>query len=188
MFAFENYRAWQSSLAITERDKDSTVQLLMKSAEKDYQKGNEAAALQKLEHLVQNSNKGITFLNATQLIAKILDHQGRSKEAYERLLPLKSQLTPESLVLLHKLAYRLGELKEAISLGTIAYQRQPGYEAALINAFTYALQGDAKPAVSWLQCAVKEGLPNLHEVIQEMEFNSIRDDPAFKNFVERSTA
>lgn len=185
MFAFENYRAWQSSLGVTERDKDSTVLLLMKSAEKDYQKGNEAAALQKLEHLVQLTKKGIIFLNATQMIAKILDHQGRARDAYQHLLPLKSQLPPESLALLHKLAYRLGELQEAISLGAMAYQRQPSYEAALINAFSYALQGNAKPAVGWLQCAVKEGLPNLHEVIQEMEFNNIRNDPAFRSFVER---
>lgn len=185
MFTYENYRAWRGSLALTERDKDDLLLQLMKSAEKDYHKGNDDAALQKIDHLRTQTKKGVLFLAGSEMGAEILSNRGRYKEAYRMLLPLKASLKPESLMLLHKLAYRLGEHQEAIALGTLAYQRQPTYEAALMNAFSYALRGEAKPAVGWLQCAVKEGLPNLQEVLKEMEFNSIRSDPSFQQFVNK---
>jgi len=183
MFSYENYRSWKNSLQLTESDKDRTLLHLVKNAEKDYHKGNEDIALHKLEHLLKQTNKGIIFQRSTELSAKILERQGRFKEAYQKLLPLKSKLSPESLLLLHKLAYRLGELKEAITLGTMSFQRQPSYEVALINAFSYALLGEVKPTIGWLQCAIKEGLPNFKEIIKEMEFNNVRGDPQFQNFV-----
>ncbi len=183
MFTFENYRAWESSMQLTNSDKDKVLLQLMKNAEKDYHKGNEEVALHKLEHILNQTHKGIIFQRASEMAAKILEKQGRFKEAFEMLLPLKSKLSPESIVLLHKLAYQLGNLKEAISLGTLSYQRQPSYEVALINAFSYALQGDVKPTIGWLQCAIKEGLPNFKEVVDEMEFNNIRSDPLFQDFI-----
>ncbi len=183
MFAYENYRAWKNSLQLTESDKDKTLLHLVKNAEKDYHKGNEDIALHKLEHLLKQTHKGVIFQRSTELSAKILEKQGRNKEAYQKLLPLKSRLSPESLILLHKLAYRLGELQEAISLGTLSFQRQPTYEVALINALSYALLGEVKPTIGWLQCALKEGLPNFKDIVNEMEFNNVRSDPQFQDFV-----
>jgi Zn-dependent protease len=180
MFAFENYRSWKSSLQLTDSDRDTNLQKLLKSAEKDYQKGNLESALHKLKHLRQLTDKGVLYLTGSQTLAKILDATGRDEEAYQVLLPLKSSLPPESLSLLQKLAYRRGEWQSAISIGTLAYQQQPSYEAALLNALSSGRLGDAKGAVGWLQCAINDGMPNLPEVINNSDFNSVRRDPLFE--------
>lgn len=188
MFTFENYRAWKSSLQLTEADKDKALMQLMKNAEKDYQKGNEEIAYHKLEHILKQTNKGVIFQRSSELAAQILENQGCLQESYNKLLPLKANLTPEALSLLHKLAYRLGDLKEAISIGSLSYQRQPTYETALINAFSYAIQGDVKPTIGWLQCAIKEGLPNLKAIINNIEFNNVRSDPQFQDFLKTTVS
>jgi Zn-dependent protease len=182
MFTFESYRAWRDSLELTDRDRNRDVQSLFKSAERDYHKGHLDYALDKLNVISREQNGGVLYLAAVQLKAEILDAKGRFKEAYELLLPLKSKLSGQALQLLQRLAYRIGNWNEAIALGDLAYRYQPSSETALISALCYGILGQATPAVGWLQCAAKEGLPHVRDVIGQMEFNAIRDDPLFQKF------
>ncbi len=122
---------------------------------------------------------------AAQYQANLLAEQGKFKEAYELLEPLKKQLEPEAIRLLHQLAYRTGNYQEVISLGNRVYQDYPNYETALINAFSYSLLGQAVPAIGWLQGAVREGLPNPETILHQHEFDKIRDTPAFQDFAKK---
>lgn len=187
MFTFESYRSWQDSLVLTDQDRDLEIQQLLKNAEREYQRGELDSAAEKVELIFAKSQAGVLYLTAVQLKADILFDKGLFKEAYDLLLPYKSKLSTDSLQLLHQLAYRRGEWQEAIALGNTAYRHQPSYETALINALCYGILGQAQPAVGWLKCALKEGLPNIGDVLKKGEFNAIRSDPQFQSMLQQQT-
>lgn len=180
MLAFEGYRSWKQSLSVTEQDQNLILQHLLKEAERDMQHGYKEAALNKLQRIRDLAKSGIIYINASEYAAALLAEKGSLKEAYDILMPLSHKLSADSLRLLHQLAYRQGQWQEAVALGTRSYQTIPNYETALINAFCLAILGEVRPAIGWLQCAVKEGLPNLKEILHQREFDNIRNDPLFQ--------
>lgn len=182
MFTYENYRIWKESLALTSQDIDTEIQHLLKDAESDYHKGQLDAALGKLRLVRKQAKEGVLYQTATEVMSYILAEQGRMQEAYALLLPFAQKARPESLKLLQLLAFRLGKWEEAISVGNTSYKLSPYYETALINARCYAILGEAQPSAGWLRCAIRDGLPNLKEVLSETEFNHVRDNPLFQQF------
>jgi len=186
MFTFESYKSFKECLSLTDQDRNVELQHLLKVAERDYQRGHLDYALEKLNIVRNEAKAGVLYLTATQLKAEILDEKGAYKEAYELLLPLKSKLNAHYLQLLHQLAYRIGDWNQAIELGNLAYRNQPSYETALINALSYGIIGQARPAVGWLKRSLEDGLPNIKEVLAKVEFNAIRSDPQFQSIIEHS--
>lgn len=182
MFAFEGYRSWQSSLMMTDKDKDLVLQHLLKEAESDLRKGNKGPALEKLQRIRQLAKSGVIYLAASEQAAHLLVEQGHSQEAYELLHQIKSKLSPEALRVLHHLAYSQGQWQEAISLGDKAFQAYPSYEVAVINALSHSVLGNVRPAIGWLQCALQQGLPDMRELLRKKEFDPIRQDPLFVDF------
>lgn len=185
MLAFEGYRSWSQSLSVTEQDQNLILQHLLKEAERDIHQGHKEDAIHKLTRVRDLAKSGVIYVNATEHAAGLLVEKGAFKEAYELLLPISNKLDPDALRLLHQLAYRQGQWQEAVAIGTRSYQTLPNYETALINACCLGILGEAYPAVGWLRCAVKEGLPNLQEILRQREFDNIRQDPSFQK-LERS--
>ncbi|MBA3238409.1 MAG: stage IV sporulation protein FB [Parachlamydiaceae bacterium] len=181
LFTFEGYRTWKNSLPMTSQDDDKALQQFLKSAEKDYRKGQLGYAQQKLIAVRKHAASGVIHTSATLLLAQIYHAQGHNSEAYNLLLPLRDTLTPDLLLLLHQLAYAEKQWKTAIDIGAALYQHQPTYDVALTNALSHAQLGEAKPSVGWLQCAIKNGLPNFKEILSMEAFNPIRQDPLFEN-------
>lgn len=179
IFTYESYRAWKSSLAMTDQDQNFILQHLLKETEKDIRQGNQEEAMQKLMRIREMSKAGLIFSKSTEFLAAMLAEKANYKEAYELLEPHKNKLSPDSLRLLHNLAYRLGQWQEAIVLGDNAYHFFPTYDVALINAFCHSLLGQVRPAIGWLQCAIREGIPNARQVLEQHEFDAIRNDPLF---------
>lgn len=184
MFTFESYRSWKNSLALTEQDQNFDLQHLLKSAERDYHKGHSDFAIQKIQQVRELTKAGVLYVTATQLMAEILNDQNQFQEAYNMLEPIKNKLSDKALKMLQRLAYRTEKWQEAIAIGNTAYKSQPSPEIALINAFCHGILGEAKPAVGWLQCAVREGLPNLKDILRKSDFDPIRQDPLFQNLTE----
>ena len=182
MLAFENFRAWKGILSIREQDQNFNLQQLLQEAEKNLKQGNLFEAQVKFQRLRELSEKGVIYETATQHFAEILSQQGKFKDAYDLLLPLRSKLNPEGLLLLHRAAYQSGELHEAIDLGNKVYQNYPNSEVALTNALCHSLLGEVRPAIGWLQCALKQGIPNLHVILSKQEFDAIRGNPMFQDF------
>lgn len=187
LLTFESYRSWKASLAVQEQDQNFILQHLLKEAEKDIKNGYRDQAIHKLEKLREMTKAGVIFQTATQYLANLLSQTGEFRKAYEMLSPISSKLDLESLRLLHQLAYRNNEWKAAATFGNQSYQAFPNYETALINAFSYSLLGEVRPAIGWLQCAIREGLPNLPEVLKKEEFDKIRNDPLFQGFKNQSS-
>lgn len=185
LFTFEGYRAWKNSLPMTQQDDNRALQHFYRSAERDFHKGQLSYAQEKLNVIRNESKAGILYQSATNLLGQILYAQGHAKEAYDLLYPIKNTLNPEMQILFHKLAYDQGLWQEAIEMGNKAYQHQPSYQVALANAIAHAQLAEAKPAIGWMQCAIRNGLPNLQAVIQKSDFNPIRNDPLFLNFIKK---
>ncbi len=180
ILAFESFRVWKSTLTLTRQDQDVSLQLRLSLAEREMRHGNVTEALKDLEELRTTTKEGLIYIAATEHVAEILAHQNKFREAFEILYPLRGQIRPEMLRLLHQIAYRSGKWQEAITLGNQSYQYTPSYDTAVINALCHAIIGDAVPAIGWLRCAIDEGLPNPKEILDKREFDHIRDNPSFQ--------
>lgn len=187
LFTFEGYRAWKSSLSMTKQDDDRALQQFLKSAERDFHKGQLSYAQEKLKIVRKQAVEGVLYTTATLLLAQILHAQGHDEEAYALLQPLKSTLTPDMQLLFQQLAYSQKQWEESIQIGNTVYQHQPTYQVALLNAVCHAQLGQVRPAIGWLQCAIRNGLPNLQQVLNRSDFNSIREDPLFASIASKRT-
>lgn len=180
MIAFEGYRAWDEVKRMAVEDSDEALQGRVQEGIKALQEGNLDAALSAFTHVRHQAPKGLLYVTATQYGAHILAKKGNYKQAYEWLFPLKSRLSMDYVRLLQQLAYRVQEWEEAIKIGQQAYQQEPNADVALINAFSYAIMGEATPAVGWLRSVVQMGFPQISEIITKREFDAIRDTPVFQ--------
>lgn len=187
MFAFENYRLFQNSLPLTDFDQDSVLQNILKSAKKEVSVGNLEGALTDLQEIRRVSKTGETYQTATVLMAEVLEQLGKYKQAYLELLPIVSKLQPESILFFQKLAFHSGEWKSAAKSGVKAYQSFPSYEVALLNALSYSLMHEETAAIGWLNCAIRDGLPNIRAILTKSEFDNIRNNTAFKDIQNRFT-
>lgn len=186
MLGFENYRSWKESMAVTEHDQNAEVQDLLKDAENEIHRGDKDQALEKLQHIRELTKGGVLFINASEQAASILAEKGNIKGAYDILLPISNKIGVNSLRLLHQLAYKQEEWEKAVSIGTQAYQAHPSYDTALLNALCLSILGKAQPAIGWLQSAIRDGLPNLRDILQRREFDNIRDTALFSDMFKKS--
>lgn len=185
MFAFESYRTWWSSLALTEQDEDFILQHQLKEAERDVASGAKTAALDKFQRIRELAKAGVIYQAATENVALLQAEKGDIKESYDLLISLGNKISPQGLKMLHQLTYRRGNWKEAAALGSQAYHYYPDYDTAVINAICHSLLGEVKPAIGWLQCAIKEGIPNINDVLALKEFDAIRQDPSFRQLLQK---
>jgi stage IV sporulation protein FB len=184
MLAFESYRAWADIKSMNPQDADQDLQRSIKEGVEKLKEGFPQEALEKFTFVRQQAPKGMLYVTATQYGARILAEEGHFKQAYDWLYPLKNRLSIDYLRLLLQLACRLQEWEAAVQIGQEAYQQEPSIDAAMINALSYAIMGQATPAVGWLRAAVQLGMPNVDKVIAKREFDAIRDSEVFQKWVE----
>lgn len=183
MLAFEGYRAWADIKEMLPEDENKELQEWVQEGMKDLEAGRLSEALQQFEAVRQRTSKGMLYVTATQYGARILAEQGNFKLAYLWLYPLKSRLSPEYLRLLQQLSYRLQEWEETVKIGELLYQQEPSIDAAVTNALSYGILGQAVPAVGWLRCAVQLGLKNVDQIIEKREFDAIRQSDPFQKWL-----
>lgn len=182
LLAFEGFRSWRRSLEMTASDRDQKLQELLKRAQDNYRHSNREAAINQLTEIRRDAKEGIVYQSATQLLAVIYAKGGNRDEAFHLLLPLKDSLDADALCMLHSLAYKTGHHEVATTIGDRVYQIDPTYHTALINALSFALMEKVKPALGWLQCALREGLPNIREMLAKGDFDKIRQLDEFRRF------
>lgn len=184
ILTFESFRSLRYYKMLTEQDRDDDLQKQMKEAEKDFKAGRELQALQKFEAIRTKTKQGILYTMATEEMAQILKHQGRSIEAYAVLNSIEKSLSKEFLPFYQQLAFENRDFKRSAKLAKEVFQLKPTYETALLNARSFASIREIEPAVGWLECALREGAPSLNEEISKKEFDAIRAAPAFQNFIQ----
>lgn len=183
ILAFEGMRSLRYYKMLTEKDRDEELQTLMKEGEKQFKEGNEEEALAKFEQVREKTKEGILYTLATEQMAQILKHLGRYDGAYKLLLGIEKSLSKELLPLFQFLAYHTGHIEKATCLAKESYQVRPDFETAFLSARSFAAKGDVEPAVGWLECSVREGLPSPVAHMQKKDFDLIRTQPAFQEFL-----
>lgn len=183
LFAFESYKLWSESLSLAEVDNDSSLLDRLKAGDDELRSGNKEEALKIFQEIREKSKTGLLYRTATESAANVLAEQGHLKDAYEMLSQLGNGMTTDGLNLLHQLAYSQKHWKEAAALGDKAYRNHPSYQVAMINAASHAALGNVKPAIGWIQSAIHDGLPHVNMFLDRGEFNSIRSDPLFREFL-----
>ena len=185
ILTFESFRSLRYYKIFSEKDRDTELQELMKSADVDIQAGNTNEAIKRFETIRARAKEGLLHMMATQELAEIYRNQEQYEKAYALLTPIQKTLSGESLALFHFLAYMTGDFQTVIKIGASCFQDNPSYDTALINALAYGAIADAEPAVGWLECALREGLPSIVQAIKREEFDPIRKDPQFLAFQTR---
>jgi len=184
LLAFESFRTFKQTMKMDEKDRDEDLQKLLEEGKRDYEQGRLEEAWIKMEQVLEKAGQGILRTVATETMASVLSEQQKYTEAYEVLVPIKGSLDVEGMRLYHKLAYKAGQIEEAIEVGNQSYQHLPSYDTALVNAFCCALKLQVQPAVGWLECAIRDGLPDAKVVVEKPDFDPIRQDPEFKQFMD----
>jgi len=182
ILTFESFRSLRYYKIFSEKDRDANIQQLLKSATIDYQEGKIEAALKKFISVRSRTKEGILYTMATQEMAEIYRGQEQYKEAYDLLLPMKKNLSGDSLALFHFLAYMNEDFQTVLDISGKCYQENPSYDTALINALACGALVKAEAAVGWLECALREGLPSIDQAIKREEFDPIRQDSHFLAF------
>jgi tetratricopeptide (TPR) repeat protein len=79
-----------------------------------------------------------------------------------------------------------GEFEKAIADFDEAIRLEPNFAAVYYNrACCYSLQGKPDQAIESLEQAFRLGYANFELLRKDPELNSIRDDPRFKNLVNK---
>lgn len=144
-----------------------------------------------LEALTEVADSGESVLECHLLrgdaLRAKLDHH-RALDCFQRA----HEFSPQSLEALLGMAWcykRIDRIDESIQTMLLAYQRHPTVPVILYNLACYhALAGNKGQALSWLGRALRmdRGMSKL--IPDETDFDSLRDDPAFKHLLELSAA
>lgn len=185
LFAYQGYETWRRTKNITAIDEKESLKKAFEEGETAFQKGQKEQAITIFEGIRNEAKKGMLFVLATQYLAFLKYEKGEFQEAFDLLVPIKSELSGDSLGLFHRLAFELKNYPLVVELSGSSYQIIPTIETALRNATASAALGQTTPAIGWLETAHQEGLENIEEVIKDPVFDSVRNDSAFKQFIEK---
>lgn len=183
MLAYESYRSYCEIRDFTNEDREGETIDSYQEAKVALEVGDYALAYKLFERLSRELKQGRIYVYSIFYMAEILNIWGEAKKAYDLLLPIQASLPREFLELLHSLAYRFKNFFLVIELGDLCYEESPSHEIAFKNAVAYACLGEVKPSIGWLQCTISEGMQNLFERVRGEEFDKIREDSLFQNFI-----
>lgn len=184
LFAFQSFESWRKSRHANRSDRDDEIRKSMIEAETALQEGDLNAARRFLEEVRNKAEGGLLAQTAAQYLAFIDIKEGKRKEAYDLLLPIKKYLADDSLAILHQLAAEQKNYPLVAELSSACYQILPSQQMALNNARAFASLNQPKHAGGWLQTAWQEGSFDLLTLLNEEVFQSVKDHPDFKQFID----
>lgn len=183
LFAFQSFDMWRKSRFATSSDRDDGTTELMTKAEIALQEGRKEDAKKLLYEIIEKAPKSLMALASAQYLAYLLMQEKKHEEAYQILLPIKSQLSDDALPILHTLAAEHKNDSLVCELSADVYQTAPTQKGALANARSFARLGKAKEAGGWLQTALQYGGLTLSTLLQEEAFAKVKNDPQFTQFL-----
>lgn len=183
LFAYENFVNFRRSKNFNLNDQSDEMKKTLVHAEQLFRQERKQEALEAFQSIRAATKDGMLYDVATQYCALILADQGDPKAAYDLLKPLQERLDPPSLLLLHRLAFEHQDDSVVASIGPQAFQLFPLAEVALRNAYTSARLNQLQSTIGWLETAKQNGVENLKEIVQESDFDQLRNEPTFVEFV-----
>lgn len=184
LFAFQSWDLFRRLRHLSDEDRKGELKKMLEEAERDFQEGRKDKALFAFERICHESKEGMIHMVATQYLAFLKYDLGKSKEAYDLLLPLRQELSSEALCLLHQAAFEQKDYVLVEEIGGTCFQMAPNKEVALRNAIACAGLSKPKPAVGWLETAFQEGLDHLSDLLKGRAFDPIRESDYFQKFLQ----
>lgn len=185
MLTFESFRSWQDSLVMTRQDQDPELLKLMSQIEKEVLENRFTEADEHLQHIRQQTQSGMLYNRATQMLAKLRLYQELPKDAYDLLMTQKKDdLPPELIVLLHKLAFNFHDWNTVVEIGNRCFQEKQTEEVALANAVANAAKNNIRTVIGWLSWAKQAGSTNVQKTILRPEFDGIRNSREMQAFIQ----
>lgn len=183
LFAFQSYEMWRKTRLLSDKDRQESLKSALQTAEELLESGKKDEAIRSFEEVREKAKQGMIYTMATQYLAFLYQEKNALKQVYELLQPIKLELSPEALALLHRAAFEQKDYALVDELSGACFQHFPSAEVALINAYAEASLAKIKPAIGWLETAFQQGLENISEVVSAPYFDPIRTDPHFLAFL-----
>ncbi len=183
LFAFQSFDMWRKSKHLTDTDRNDDNRKDMMEAESALKRNDKETAKKYLEKVRSQSKRGVLYNTATEYLAMIVNQEGNQLHAYDLLLEVKDKVSDQSLALLHELAFYQNNFELVASLSSKCYQLFPSQKCALNNARAFASLNKPKHSGGWLQTALRFGDINIHNVLSEKFFESIKNNPEFSRFL-----
>ncbi len=183
MLSFESFRAILETRSMTDEDRSGELQELYQKAEGLFRAGDKEQACKLYKEVQKLSGSGLLFAASTERVAQILSDQGEFEEAFALLSPLEKRLSGEALRLFHRIAYYMRDADVVVRVGDRCFQEDQSYETAFVNALAYGLLGRPRQCVGWLRAAQDQGMPKIVEGLKKREFDGVRSQEAFVEFV-----
>lgn len=187
LFTFQSFVSWRKSSLTTEDDREGETRDLLSLGEKALEEGKKEEAKGLFEKVKQKGGKGLLQAAASQYLAILYADEGKNKEAYELLFPLKDQIADELKPLLHKLAEIEKNYPLVKELSQEVYQITQNQDVALKNARAFAILNEARASGGWLLTAWRFGGLELSHILSEEAFQKVKDDSDFKEFTDQMT-
>ncbi len=184
-FAFENFSNYRKSLYASSSDQSDELKNGFLAAEMGLRQGNKEEALERFEAIRKKAKEGIIYVAATEYVALLRYDLGEVKQAYHLLVELGDKLKPETLAMLHKIAFEVGEFAKVVEISGSVFQYVPQAEVALRSAYAAAHLKLIEACIGWLETARQSGVENLKEIVMENVFAFIREAPEFTEFLTR---
>lgn len=185
LFAFENFDNYRKSRHISGSDRKEEYKKALMDAEMLFRDGHKDEALAAFQALRAVTREGMLYDTATQYASLILDDQGQPQAAYDLLKPIQERLDPPTLLLFHRLAFERKDDPLVFSVGASVFQMFPLAEVALRNAYAAARLNKPESTIGWLETAKQNGVENLAEIVKESDFDAVRNDLTFQEFVKQ---
>jgi Zn-dependent protease len=183
VFAAGGVNSWRLLSRRTPQDDDPALQRELQAAEALSDAGKPAEAVPLLLDLRRRTGRGRIFEVAAELLGHAYFKLGRRAEAIEALGSVEAELAYPSRVLLMGLACEAGDHERALRLGRALFPQKMDPHVAFISAAASAGARDREGALRWLKTALRTGLPDAAQRLQDPDFDFLRGDADFQELV-----
>lgn len=183
-FAFQNYEIFKRLKMITEEDEELPLKEELKEAI-NLSKKHDEHAIQKLEGIRSHSGKGLVFVIASQELAENYIAEKNFQKAFEILQPIYEKLLDSGKILLQKAAFEIKEDEVVLQIANECLISVPDQEIILRALASAARKKDLEATLGWLQTAKDFGCKDLKNYLQSAFFDLLKEDPKFKEAIDK---
>ncbi len=185
LFGFQNIQTWKLARPIAEVDKDESLHQLLIEAETALFAQDLEKATISLQELRKKTREGLLFITATQYLARLSYNAKDLPQVYELLKSIEKDLSDEFSLIMHEAAFACKDYQKVEKLSRFCFQKNPTSFVALRSAQACAALNQAKEAVGWLEAALREGVEDFSTFLQSPEFDKVKQEKVFQEFLKR---
>ena len=125
------------------------------------------------------------FISATQYLARLSYNAKDFPQAYALLKSIETDLSDEFTLIMHEAAFACKDYQRVEKLSRFSFQKNPSSFVALRSAQACAALNQPKEAVGWLEAALREGVEDFSTFLQSPEFDKVKQEKVFQEFLRR---